>query len=60
MTTAKADSVLLTVKVPSDLKEAFNQAVRMNDRTASQVLRDFMRSYVDHSQSVAASKGGEV
>lgn len=60
MTTAKADSVLLTVKLPPDLKEAFNQAVRMNDRTASQVLRDFMRSYVDQAQSVAASKGGEV
>lgn len=60
MTTAKADSVLLTVKVPSDLKEAFNQAVRMNDRTASQVLRDFMRSYVDQARSVAPLKGAEV
>lgn len=60
MNTAKADSVLLTVKVPSDLKEAFNQAVRMNDRTASQVLRDFMRSYVDQAQSVAPLKGAEV
>jgi predicted transcriptional regulator len=58
MTTAKADSVLLTVKVSPDLKEAFNQAVRLNDRTASQVLRDFMRSYVE--QSVVSSKGGEV
>lgn len=58
MTTAKSDSVLLTVKVSPDLKEAFNQAVRLNDRTASQVLRDFMRSYVE--RSVAASKGAGV
>lgn len=60
MSTAKSDSVLLTVKVPSDLKEAFNQAVRMNDRTASQVLRDFMRLYVDQAQSLASPKGAEV
>lgn len=58
MTTAKPDSVLMTVKVSPDLKESFNQAVRLNDRTASQVLRDFMRSYVE--SSVAASKGGDV
>lgn len=60
MTSAKSDSVLLSIKVPSDLKEAFNQAVRLNDRTASQVLRDFMRSYVDQARSVAVSKAGEV
>lgn len=60
MTSTKADSVLLSIKVPSDLKEAFNQAVRLNDRTASQVLRDFMRSYVDQARSVAVSKGGDV
>lgn len=56
MTTAKPDSVLLTLKLAPELKEAFNQAVRNNDRNASQVLRDFMRSYVE---SQGLSKGQE-
>jgi predicted DNA-binding protein len=47
MTTSKPDSVLLTLKLSPELKESFNQAVRQNDRNASQVLREFMRSYIE-------------
>lgn len=59
MTTAKPDSVLFTLKLAPDLKEAFNLAVRNNDRNASQVLRDFMRSYVE-SQGLLKGQGTAV
>ncbi len=34
------------VRVEEDLKAAFAQAAKAADRTASQLLRDFMRDYV--------------
>jgi len=34
------------VRVENDLKAAFTQAAKAADRTASQLLRDFMRDYV--------------
>ena len=34
------------VRVDDDLKNAFTQAAKAADRTASQLLRDFMRDYV--------------
>ena len=35
-----------TFRVDDDLKAAFSDAARKHDRTAAQLLRDFMREYV--------------
>jgi predicted transcriptional regulator len=40
------ETITVTVRVPGDLKRAFDAAAAENDRTASQLLRDFMREYV--------------
>lgn len=40
------ETITVTVRVPGDLKRAFDAAATENDRTASQLLRDFMREYV--------------
>lgn len=40
------EKITVTVRVPGDLKRAFEAAAADNDRTASQLLRDFMREYV--------------
>lgn len=37
-------------RVPSDLKAAFKAATEEADRPAAQVLRDFMRAYVEQHQ----------
>jgi len=38
-------------RVPADLKAAFQQATEATDRPAAQVIRDFMRAYVnEHTQ----------
>lgn len=36
-----------TFRVDDDLKTRFSNAARAHDRTGAQLLRDFMRSYVD-------------
>ena len=35
-----------TLRVDDDLKEAFTEAAKMNDRTGAQLLREYMRHYV--------------
>jgi predicted transcriptional regulator len=41
-------------RVPADLKIAFRTAAEAADRPAAQVIRDFMRAYVEeHSRSEA-------
>jgi hypothetical protein len=37
-------------RVPADLKAAFKAATEAADRPAAQVLRDFMRAYVDRQE----------
>lgn len=37
-------------RVPADLKAAFKAATEAADRPAAQVLRDFMRAYVDRQR----------
>jgi predicted transcriptional regulator len=37
----------IVVRVNEDLKTAFAEAAKATDRTASQLVRDFMRAYVD-------------
>ncbi|GFM38657.1 CopG family ribbon-helix-helix protein [Desulfovibrio psychrotolerans] len=40
-----------TFRVEDTLKAAFADAAKQRDRTAAQLLRDFMRSYVVETQS---------
>ena len=35
-----------TIRVDDHLKEAFTEAARVSDRTGAQLIRDFMREYV--------------
>lgn len=41
----------LRIRVEKELREAFVQACRAQDRAASDVLRDFMRSFTQTQQS---------
>ncbi|CAM4391915.1 CopG family ribbon-helix-helix protein [Kerstersia similis] len=38
-----------TCRVDADLKQAFLRAAKANDRSASVLIRDFMRDYVQRS-----------
>ena len=35
-----------TIRVDDQLKDAFTEAAKINDRTGAQLLREFMREYV--------------
>lgn len=37
---------VIRARIDPDLKRAFEDVCKANDRTASQVLRDFIRAYV--------------
>jgi predicted transcriptional regulator len=39
-----------TFRVDHKLKDAFTEAARANDRPGSQLLRDFMRDYVERAE----------
>jgi predicted transcriptional regulator len=39
-----------TFRVDQELKKAFTEAARANDRPGSQLLRDFMRDYVERAE----------
>jgi hypothetical protein len=39
----------LRIRVDKDLRKSFVEACRVQDLPASQVLRDFMRTFVDRS-----------
>ena len=43
---------VFTLKLEPDLRRAFIATARANDRTASQVVRDLMREYIDRHQRV--------
>lgn len=38
--------IAFTIRVEPDLKDAFVAAAKSQDRTASQLVRDYMRDYV--------------
>jgi predicted transcriptional regulator len=38
--------IAFTIRVEHSLKDAFVDAAKSQDRTASQLIRDFMRDYV--------------
>jgi DNA-damage-inducible protein J len=43
-----------TFRVDSDLKERFAEAAKEHDRVGSQLLRDFMRSFITQRTDTAA------
>ncbi len=43
-----------TLRIDDDLKEAFVEAARQHDRTGAQLVRDFMRDYVQKARATAA------
>ena len=50
-----------TFRVDKELLEAFDAAAKWNDRTSSQLLRDFMRAYIkEHSPPTAEKPKNEV
>ncbi|GHV53258.1 hypothetical protein FACS1894206_03590 [Deltaproteobacteria bacterium] len=42
-----------TIRVDDDLKNAFTEAARINDRTGAQIIRDFMRDYIQAAREKA-------
>ena len=42
-----------TIRVDDHLKEAFTEAARVSDRTGAQLIRDFMREYVQTAREKA-------
>lgn len=42
-----------TIRVDDHLKEAFSEAARISDRTGAQLIRDFMRDYVQTTREKA-------
>lgn len=60
------EKISITFRTEASLRDAFERAARGNDRTVSQLLRDFMREYVKrHAQgdllrdpAARAKKGG--
>ena len=42
----KEETSTYTIRVPNDLKKAFEIAAKGTDRTGAQLLRDHMRTYV--------------
>jgi hypothetical protein len=49
-TTAHPKEANFNFRVPLELKAAFKEATEAADRPAAQVLRDFMRAYVEQRQ----------
>ena len=47
----------LRIRVQRELRDRFNEACRAEDKSAAQVLREFMRAYVDRHEAAASSSG---
>ncbi len=45
-TTSAADSTTYTVRVPTPLQKAFDSVATLQECNGSQLLREFMRDYV--------------
>ena len=45
----------LRIRVQRELRDRFNEACRADDKSAAQVLREFMRAYVERHESEAAN-----
>ena len=50
----------LRIRVERDLREQFLQVCRAQDRPAAQVIREFMRNYIDrHAVSTSSSAAND-
>ncbi|HEV2007091.1 MAG TPA: hypothetical protein VGQ88_00060 [Burkholderiales bacterium] len=52
-TTSAAESTTYTVRVPTPLKKAFDSVATLQERNGSQLLREFMRDYVQRNAGQA-------
>jgi len=50
----------LRIRIQRDLREAFLEACRAQDKPASQVLREFMREYVRENSSNTYNQAPQV
>ena len=41
-----SETVVMQLRLPSDLRESFNLSCRNKDQTSSQVIRAYMREYI--------------
>jgi predicted transcriptional regulator len=48
-----------TLRIDRELKQAFVDAARANDRSASLLIRDFMREYVARDRAASVKKARE-
>lgn len=48
--------ILYSFRVDPELRDAFNQAAKQNDRSSSQLLRDYMRKYVQDAKRKGRGK----
>ena len=47
----------LRIRVQRELRDRFNDACRADDKSAAQVLREFMRVYVERYEAAADDPG---
>ena len=50
---------VINLRIPCELKRAFEDACKANDQTASQVIRAFVRQYVKQNAQGDLLKGGK-
>jgi predicted transcriptional regulator len=43
---AEQDQISFTIRIDKPLRDAFVETCKAQDRTASQLIRDFMREYI--------------
>ncbi len=49
----------MQLRLPAELRKAFQEACEANDQTASQVLRAMMRDYVSRNAQTKLDLGGK-
>lgn len=47
----------MQIRLPADLRKAFQEACEANDQTASQVIRAMMREYVSRNAQASLDLG---
>lgn len=52
-----AHSSTYTVRIPTPLKQAFDQVASLHERNGSQLVREFMRDYVQSNAKQAQAHG---
>jgi metal-responsive CopG/Arc/MetJ family transcriptional regulator len=51
-----SDTVMMTIRLPRDLRDAFLEAARRDDLSASQILRRAIRSYLSEGEGESVSR----